>query len=42
MCDCEATGVKDGEEKDGELRQFKRTETVARGRLRDLGHIFAS
>ena len=42
MCDYEVTGVNDGEEKSGELRRFKRTETVARGRLRDLSHIPAS
>ena len=38
----EAIGVKDDGDKSGELICVKRTETVLRDRLRDLGHILAS
>ena len=34
--DCEATGVKDDGEKNGELIRCKKTETVSRGRFRYL------
>ena len=34
--DCDATGVKDDGEKNGELIRCKKTETVSRGRFRYL------
>ena len=42
MYDCEATGVKDCGERAWKVRRIKRIETVARGRLKDRGHILAS
>ena len=36
------TGVQDDGEKAGELIRVKRTKTVSRGRVRDLGHILVS
>ena len=39
MWDYEATGRKKDGEKTGGLIRVKRTETVLKGRLRDLGHI---